>query len=202
MQRSTHLLSFTVSSDHGAGRSGVLNPSPHHPPPPPLPLLSFLSCPDFSLISSVRSTDSRGLGPFPWPCPSAPRGIPPNEAVWGTDAERAAWAKTTCHSHLMITHMVMSYTEALLFVCVWLHTQWRNHICVGFSLLLMCAKNIYLSHSELCFFGDSCISFIYRSAFARHFHFISHVSVLVWTFFARTLMCTLVNSCTILEWKK
>lgn len=41
-----------------------------------------------------------------------------NEALWGTDAERAVWAKTTCHTHLIITHTVMSQRLSRRFVCV------------------------------------------------------------------------------------
>lgn len=53
-----------------------------------------------------------------------------NEALWGTDAERAAWAKTTCHSHLMITHTVMSQGVVCFCVFMWM----RSRICFWWIL--------------------------------------------------------------------
>lgn len=58
-----------------------------------------------------------------------------NEALWGTDAERAAWAKTTCHSHLMITHThtVMSQGLSGQIVCVCLYTCCLHAMCAAHS---------------------------------------------------------------------
>lgn len=42
-----------------------------------------------------------------------------NESLWGTDAGRAAWTKTTCHSHLMTTHTLLCHRgfRGALLVC-------------------------------------------------------------------------------------
>lgn len=59
-----------------------------------------------------------------------------NEALWGTDAERAAWAKTTCHSHLMITH---THTHGYVTgafradcLCVFVYMLSSCHVCSSF----------------------------------------------------------------------
>lgn len=76
-------------------RSGVLDQTP----------ALLLPCPvQTSTLSALSDSQTAEV----WdPLPDRPissQRNPTNEALWGTDAERPAWAKTTCHSHLMITH--------------------------------------------------------------------------------------------------
>lgn len=93
--------------------SGVLDQTP----PGPLP------CPvQTSTLSALSDAQTAEVwDPLPDPPISSQRNSS-NEALWGTDAERAARAKTTCHSHLMITHMVMSQRLSRRRVCVCLYT--------------------------------------------------------------------------------
>ncbi|KAK5848883.1 hypothetical protein PBY51_008570 [Eleginops maclovinus] len=71
------------SSDHGhRGQESCIRP-------PPPPSLSSLSCPDLSVISSVRCSDS---GPLP-DLPISSHRNSCNEALWGPDVERAAGQK-------------------------------------------------------------------------------------------------------------
>lgn len=88
------------------------------------PLL-LLSCPvQTSTLSALSDSQTAEVwDPLP-DLPISSQRNSTNEALWGTDAERAARAKTTCHSHLMITHTVMSQrlSEAL-FACVCIHVN-------------------------------------------------------------------------------
>lgn len=96
-----HLL--IRSRAQGSRRGGCLA-SERKPPCPPAPaILLTQPCPDVNLIGSVRSRQRRSGTLLP-DLPISSRRNSTNESLWGTDAARAAWTKTTCHTHLMITH--------------------------------------------------------------------------------------------------
>ena len=96
-----------------------------------------------------------------------------NEALWGTDAERAAWAKTTCHSHLMITHTRLCHRgfQGGLFVCVCIHVVFIP--CV--QLILQISTVWVLSDDSSDSFISSplnsalCQTFLYMEEWGRTF---------------------------------
>lgn len=61
-----------------------------------------------------------------------------NEALWGTDAGRAAWTKTTCHSHLMVTHTQLCHKGLVdcLFVCVCIYVKTMEQFCMFMWILI------------------------------------------------------------------
>lgn len=122
------LLSLTLSSDHRHKGQEVSCIWKESPSSSPHPFLLPRSCPDVNLIGSVRSQTAEVLDPLP-DLPISSRRNSANESLWGTDAARAAGRKTTCHTHLMITHTkaVMSRSA---FVCACLCIL-ESH-CVGY----------------------------------------------------------------------
>ncbi len=101
-----------------AQRSGILDQTPALPLPYPV---------QTSALSAVSDSQTAEV----WdPLPDRPissQRNPTNEALWGTDAERPAWAKTTCHSHLMITHTQLCHRgfqdAVLLCVCIYVNAK-------------------------------------------------------------------------------
>lgn len=96
-----------------APRSGVLDQNP----PPPTP-----SCPiQTSTLSALSDSQTAEVwDPLP-DLPISSQRNSSNEALWGTDAEGAAWAKTTCHSHLMITHGYVTEAFRTAWLCVFVY---------------------------------------------------------------------------------
>lgn len=81
----------------------------------------------WTLSALSDSQTAEGRDPLP-DLPISSQRNSTNEALWGTDAQRAARAKTTCHSHLMITHTVMPFGRGALgwivFGVFGAHMQW------------------------------------------------------------------------------
>lgn len=107
-----------LSSDYG---HEVRGPTSESSPPRPYIFFLFLSRRQHYQLCQVHR--QRRSGTLFLTCPSLSQRNSANEMLWGTDAERAAWTKTTCHNCFMIS---LSHTHTHGHV----EASWAAVVCV------------------------------------------------------------------------
>lgn len=145
------IRSQAEGSQKGGGEGDVMHLKESTPPPA---ILLTRSCPDVNLIGSVRPRQRRSGTLLP-DLPISSRRNSTNESLWGTDAARSAWTKTTCHTHLMITHTNTIMSRSALAGAPFARLYIRESHHVGFceSLYRVCGripKRCLLIHNVSC----------------------------------------------------